>query len=74
MRAILAKKKGVYVARVRQEDKIMDKKKVGNRAQVCFAQDIVIADKRCIWCATALWNCSLTRTMRSISFGRILRA
>ena len=26
----------------------MDEKKVGNRAQVCFAQDIVIADKRCI--------------------------
>lgn len=27
---------------------IMDEKKVGNKAQVCFAQDIVIADKRCI--------------------------
>lgn len=26
----------------------MDEKKVGNKAQICFAQDIVIADKRCI--------------------------
>lgn len=26
----------------------MDERKVGNRAQVCFAQDILIADKRCI--------------------------
>lgn len=27
---------------------IMDERKVGNRAQICFAQDIIIQDKRCI--------------------------